>query len=41
MLSGLHRAAMSATQAISFAFFTKEGLFKLSPCITGEFIQSS
>ena len=30
---------MSATQAISFAFFTYEGACTGSPCITGEFIE--
>src|SRR5215207_5764440 len=30
---------MSATQAISLAFLTKEGAFRFRPCMTGEFIR--
>jgi hypothetical protein len=38
MLAGLHRAAISATQAINLAFLTYVGVFRFRPCIAGEFM---
>ena len=37
-LAGLHKAAISATQAISLGFLTYVGVFRFKPCITGEFM---
>jgi hypothetical protein len=39
MAAGLHKAAMSATQATKRGCFTKSGGWIASPCMTGEFIE--
>src|SRR5687767_14681031 len=41
MESGLHNATMSATQAMSRALRTYDGVLRFRPCMTGEFIGKS